>query len=1023
MASYISGLTDVIPQVQQFTPDYNFLGNILQTKQGQYDSANARLGDVYGSILYSPLSREDNMTKRDDFFKAIDQDIKKMAGMDLSLSQNEAAAMKIFNGFYDDKAIVKDMMWTKNYERQQIKRDNLKACIDPDKCGGSAWEGGDKEMQYKLDEFRKVSQDQSLNFQDVEYTPHINVEDKAVKLAKEMGFNMKVDTVKGGWIVTDKNGQMMQPSLADFFLHKFGNDPAVRKMYKTQAYVNRKDWVSANIMNYQDENSANMDYVAKMLAVNQPSRETEAKAEEAVNFAKSKKSLLDEQLKNKGYYEEVDGPFRKAYEANEQDIEVLQGVQQNKKEYNDLAVSTANNLLNPNISFDRIDELVALNLLKGATDNAATHYSTLTMERLVKEDPFALSTHTHNLSLRNELKKMEVDMQNYRTKKEIDFEFDSKLKILEGKLAGGVTLDNLDPNNQGTVLNNGDQLRRVSGVGGTGTGVVVDPKEENYKMLKNLTTQSDGMKSKYLTDYVKTIVNGYGNAKSDAQKQFYREALTKTFAGTGVSADAFLNPNLPGAERLTNINLLDAKGLSNAFKVAKDYADPNGAGLAAKDFFSGEFSTTHAIDALTVDMQEQHIKAWDDQLKVIGTSVANKVQGKYISTGETKKAAMLAEYMKHVHRPLSGAETSAGAKSINGPMLKLGEDYVKNNWQKYLDEAAAMNYEKPSSLSSRERNIQVPGLPKQKVVQNTAQLEKIAKNLATADYRKNMYTVLDDYDKSYKKKALLYSSTKAIPGEVGNANTADAYGGTIDVNNRGVQTTAGMDWFKSYRDNQNDPTVKVTFGDGSQVIKESDEDAQAAMNVFIADMQVPYKQGDDKRPRFNWFAQKVSGGDANTVSMTFKPDDLYLQKFVGSSEKPGPLAGMVDKFKNGITMAFPKGMVNNQYMALMQENSYDYLYESSGKLAINIFPDVKAVLEKVNGKDYYTLTANVIDEKGKVREMKMTNEVAPSSFNAAGEIRAAYFVSGIFPDMQTFQNTINADKDQARKVLGTKGFK
>ena len=96
MASYIPGLTDYIPQAQPFTPDYNFLGNVLQTKQSRYDSAHKQLNKMYGTLLYSPMLKEENIQQRDQFFKMIDQDIKKMAGLDLSLQQNVDAASNVF---------------------------------------------------------------------------------------------------------------------------------------------------------------------------------------------------------------------------------------------------------------------------------------------------------------------------------------------------------------------------------------------------------------------------------------------------------------------------------------------------------------------------------------------------------------------------------------------------------------------------------------------------------------------------------------------------------------------------------------------------------------------------------------------------------------------------------------------------------------------------------------------------------------------------------------------------------------
>jgi hypothetical protein len=137
MSTYINGITDYIPQLQPFQPDYNFLGNMLQTKQSQFDSAHKQLNQMYGTLLNAPMSRDQNIQRRDNFFKAIDQDIQRMSGMDLSLQQNQDAAQQVFKGFYEDKNMVKDMVWTKNLYDQVDKGQYLKTCPDPDKCGGS----------------------------------------------------------------------------------------------------------------------------------------------------------------------------------------------------------------------------------------------------------------------------------------------------------------------------------------------------------------------------------------------------------------------------------------------------------------------------------------------------------------------------------------------------------------------------------------------------------------------------------------------------------------------------------------------------------------------------------------------------------------------------------------------------------------------------------------------------------------------------------------------------------------------
>jgi len=118
MATYIPGVADYIPQLQPFQPDYNFLGNMLQTKQSQYDSNYKQLSQTYGTLLNSDMMREDNIQKRNEFFKMIDSDIKRISGLDLSLQQNTDSANKVFDSFFQNKDMVKDMTFTKEYNKQ-----------------------------------------------------------------------------------------------------------------------------------------------------------------------------------------------------------------------------------------------------------------------------------------------------------------------------------------------------------------------------------------------------------------------------------------------------------------------------------------------------------------------------------------------------------------------------------------------------------------------------------------------------------------------------------------------------------------------------------------------------------------------------------------------------------------------------------------------------------------------------------------------------------------------------------------
>ena len=265
MATYIQGLTDYIPQIQPFQPDYNFFGNIMQTRQTKFDAAKKKINDLYGTLLNSPLSRDVNIKRREEFFKAIDQDIKKISGLDLSLQQNVDQALNVFSGFYDDKYIVADMVKTRNAYSELKKGENYKYCNDPEKCNGQYWDAGIKKLQYKLDEFKNVSDEESLNFQIGEYDPYFDWKKDAAKRAKEMGYEVKLDTPSGDWIVRDTNGVLVEGGLRNFFTTLYGDDPRITKNYETEAYVARKDYGRNFAETFGSELDAEKHYTMKII--------------------------------------------------------------------------------------------------------------------------------------------------------------------------------------------------------------------------------------------------------------------------------------------------------------------------------------------------------------------------------------------------------------------------------------------------------------------------------------------------------------------------------------------------------------------------------------------------------------------------------------------------------------------------------------------------------------------------------------------------------------------------------------
>lgn len=388
MATYIQGVTDYIPQIQPFRPDFNFLGNILQTKQTRYDSAKRQISDLYGSLLNSPLTKDSNIKRREEFFKAIDQDIKKISGLDLSLQQNVDQAQNVFKGFYDDKYIGNDMVWTKKFENSLQKHESLKNCNDPSKCGDlQAWDEGLEALYYKREEFKKATDEESLKFQAPEYTGYFNWQKKAMTEALDKGYTVSKDYVKGGYKVHDENGKLVQGGLYSLYKNAYGDDPRVTSNYETKAYVNRKRAVSQLATQYGSEEEAEKVYVQKMM--NEGIKTASKQLQEQNDYF--------DQLNNRQlYYEKKDKSGKGLTDAEE---EILKQVKEEKERVlksKSLAQSNIDeitrNLEKGNIKslIGRVDRATASALEEEDLKNMAITMSKKGEKHEIKEDEFAL---------------------------------------------------------------------------------------------------------------------------------------------------------------------------------------------------------------------------------------------------------------------------------------------------------------------------------------------------------------------------------------------------------------------------------------------------------------------------------------------------------------------------------------------------------------------------------------------------------------------------------------------------------
>jgi hypothetical protein len=436
MATYLQGVTDYVPQFQPYQPDLNLYSNVLQTKQTQYDTAWKSLNNIYGQYFYSDLSRDSNIERKDEILKNVDFNLKRVSSLDLSLDQNVNQAVQVFKPFYEDQFIMKDMAWTKNYNNQRGRAEGFKNS-DDEKNRAQYWETGTRAMDYMRDEFRKASDDESLSFRNAEYTPYVNVQEKALKITKDAGLS--VESIEfsqdGRWIVKNTNGEQLIEPLSKLFEAQLGADPSVQAVYQTQAYVNRKDYAYSNAAQFGgDENAAEMKYLESSFNILKEQNQQRFNSLQIQSTAYgSKIDDIKKQIANGtatpkaklalAQYEQAKQINDSVLSRVESENRVLNGDQTN-------ATATTSGFINPYGDLKslryKVDTGMASSLMQKDLDEAAEIFAYRGAKVNMEANPFAIKAEEHayrmqEASLRGQYMLKATEMRN-KNDKEINLD-------------------------------------------------------------------------------------------------------------------------------------------------------------------------------------------------------------------------------------------------------------------------------------------------------------------------------------------------------------------------------------------------------------------------------------------------------------------------------------------------------------------------------------------------------------------------------------------------------------------------
>ena len=205
MATYIKGVEDYVPSLEPFRPDYKFLSNVLSVRQDRYDTNFKQLNNLYNDVLNAPLSKQQNIERRDQFANRLSNGLKQISGMDLSLQQNAEAAKGLFKPFFEDKDILFDMAYTKRYQKG-MQDAQFFATSPREKDQNRYWQYGVSKLNIDMDQFKNASMEDARKMSLPEYVENPNILERAFDALKESGLSATQTTVDGNWIIKTKNG-------------------------------------------------------------------------------------------------------------------------------------------------------------------------------------------------------------------------------------------------------------------------------------------------------------------------------------------------------------------------------------------------------------------------------------------------------------------------------------------------------------------------------------------------------------------------------------------------------------------------------------------------------------------------------------------------------------------------------------------------------------------------------------------------------------------------------------------------
>lgn len=304
MATYIPGIDSYIPTYEPFEPDFKFAQAVLSTRQDRYDTNYRAINDLYGSVVYADLSRQDTQQIRDQFAKQLVPRINQIAELDLSIGANVDQARGVFNPFIENKLVQQDIYRTARYKGELQRAQSLLNAPNSD-ANNKYWQTGIDYLNYQMQDFIDASPEEAANKPLPTYVPNVNLYDMALNYLEESGLEVEdfYFTEDKKFIIKQKNGELVYDASFERVRRALASNANVQRAYAADAYVKARNHAEQGVAagKYQTINDGRVEWAKNLIAdINFKAAELQLTQEGKLKELKELREKHEAKIKNVG---------------------------------------------------------------------------------------------------------------------------------------------------------------------------------------------------------------------------------------------------------------------------------------------------------------------------------------------------------------------------------------------------------------------------------------------------------------------------------------------------------------------------------------------------------------------------------------------------------------------------------------------------------------------------------------------------------------------------------------------------